>query len=86
MLRLIFTGLDGGVLIVSFLFLFSLRSGRFGHLGVAINLVTYDDRYNLRRIEGELSTRIDPIPRTIDPKLYVAEAYCEGENDAKTAI
>lgn len=22
------------------------RSGRYGHLGVAINLITYDDRYN----------------------------------------
>ena len=27
------------------------RSGRFGHLGLAINLITYDDRYNLYRIE-----------------------------------
>ena len=23
------------------------RSGRFGHLGLAINLITYDDRFNL---------------------------------------
>jgi ATP-dependent RNA helicase DDX6/DHH1 len=23
------------------------RSGRFGHLGIAINLITYDDRFNL---------------------------------------
>ena len=23
------------------------RSGRFGHLGLAINLITYDDRMNL---------------------------------------
>ncbi len=23
------------------------RSGRFGHLGVAINLITYEDRFNL---------------------------------------
>lgn len=27
------------------------RSGRFGHLGLAINLITYDDRHNLFRIE-----------------------------------
>lgn len=27
------------------------RSGRFGHLGLAINLITYDDRFNLFRIE-----------------------------------
>lgn len=23
------------------------RSGRFGHLGIAINLITYEDRFNL---------------------------------------
>lgn len=48
------------------------RSGRFGHLGLAINLVTYDDRFNLYRIEQELGTEIAPIPPVIDPKLYVA--------------
>ncbi|KAE9554242.1 hypothetical protein FO519_002541 [Halicephalobus sp. NKZ332] len=49
------------------------RSGRFGHLGIAINLITYEDRHNLRRIEKELRTRIEPIPAEVDPKLYVAE-------------
>ncbi|KAH8917745.1 DEAD-domain-containing protein [Atractiella rhizophila] len=48
------------------------RSGRFGHLGLAINLITYEDRFNLYRIEQELGTEISPIPATIDPKLYVA--------------
>lgn len=48
------------------------RSGRFGHLGVAINLVTYEDRFNLYRIEQELGTEIAPIPPAIDTKLYVA--------------
>ncbi len=48
------------------------RSGRFGHLGLAINLVTYEDRFNLYRIEQELGTEIAPIPPTIDTKLYVA--------------
>lgn len=46
------------------------RSGRFGHLGLAINLVTYDDRHNLYRIEQELATEIKPIPPTIDRNLY----------------
>ena len=27
------------------------RSGRFGHLGLAVNMITYDDRHNLYRIE-----------------------------------
>uniref|UniRef100_A0AC35TIT0 RNA helicase n=1 Tax=Rhabditophanes sp. KR3021 TaxID=114890 RepID=A0AC35TIT0_9BILA len=49
------------------------RSGRFGHLGVAINLITYEDRINLRKIEKELQTKIEAIPKAIDPKLYVAE-------------
>ncbi|KAJ3121681.1 hypothetical protein HK098_003477 [Nowakowskiella sp. JEL0407] len=48
------------------------RSGRFGHLGLAINLITYEDRYNLYKIEQELGTEIAPIPPVIDKSLYVA--------------
>lgn len=48
------------------------RSGRYGHLGVAINLITYEDRFNLYRIEQELGTEIQPIPANIDRSLYVA--------------
>eukprot|EP01120_Amphizonella_sp_Union-15-10_P009620 TRINITY_DN3686_c0_g1_i1.p1 TRINITY_DN3686_c0_g1~~TRINITY_DN3686_c0_g1_i1.p1 ORF type:complete len:453 (+),score=91.98 TRINITY_DN3686_c0_g1_i1:85-1359(+) len=50
------------------------RSGRYGHLGLAINLVTYDDRFNLYRIEKELGTTIKPIPAHIDKRLYVGGA------------
>jgi ATP-dependent RNA helicase DDX6/DHH1 len=46
------------------------RSGRFGHLGLGINFVTYDARFNLYRIEKELGTEIQPIPPTIDPATY----------------
>mmetsp|Transcript_22486 Transcript_22486/g.69644 ORF Transcript_22486/g.69644 Transcript_22486/m.69644 type:complete len:422 (-) Transcript_22486:2295-3560(-) len=46
------------------------RSGRFGHLGLAINLITYQDRYDLYRIEQELGTEIRPIPKEIDRELY----------------
>lgn len=46
------------------------RSGRFGHLGLAVNMITYDDRHNLYQIEQELSTEIKPIPPVIDRKLY----------------
>lgn len=49
------------------------RSGRFGHLGLAINLITHDDRYNLFSVEKELSTEIKPVPKVIDKRLYVAE-------------
>lgn len=48
------------------------RSGRFGHLGLAINLITYEDRFNLYKIERELGTEIQPIPPIIDKSLYVA--------------
>ncbi|GFH17930.1 DEAD-box ATP-dependent RNA helicase [Haematococcus lacustris] len=46
------------------------RSGRFGHLGLAVNLITYEDRLNLYRIEQELGTEIKPIPSSIDERLY----------------
>lgn len=46
------------------------RAGRFGHLGLAVNLITYDDRHNLYRIEQELATEIRPIPATIERELY----------------
>lgn len=51
------------------------RSGRFGHLGLAISLLTLEDRHNLYRIESELGTEIAPIPAVIDPVLYVAPSY-----------
>jgi len=47
------------------------RSGRFGHLGLAINLINWDDRFNLYKIEQELGTEIQPIPPSIDKSLYV---------------
>lgn len=49
------------------------RSGRFGHLGLAINLMSWEDRYSLYRIEQELGTEIKPIPAIIDKGLYVAD-------------
>lgn len=53
------------------------RSGRYGHLGIAINLITYDDRFSLHKIESELGTEIKPIPKIIDKALYVAEYHSE---------
>jgi len=46
------------------------RSGRFGHLGLGVNLVTYDDRFTMYRIEQELGTEIQPITPNIDPATY----------------
>ena len=46
------------------------RSGRFGHLGLAVNLITYDDRFNLYKVEKDLATEIKPIPPSIDKALY----------------
>ncbi|KAK9473180.1 ATP-dependent RNA helicase dhh1 [Dipodascopsis tothii] len=50
------------------------RSGRFGHLGLAINLINWEDRFNLYKIEQELGTEIQPIPPTIDKGLYVYDS------------
>uniref|UniRef100_A0A8C1TPF5 RNA helicase n=1 Tax=Cyprinus carpio TaxID=7962 RepID=A0A8C1TPF5_CYPCA len=60
------------------------RSGRFGHLGLAINLITAEDRFNLKTTEDQLMTDIKPIPGSIDKSLYVAEFHsvnsdCEAE-------
>merc|ERR1711988_642024 len=54
------------------------RSGRFGHLGLAVNLITYEDRFNLYRIEQELGTEIQPIPGQIDSICIVNNLlkYC----------
>ncbi|KAL7123076.1 hypothetical protein ACP275_01G083400 [Erythranthe tilingii] len=46
------------------------RSGRFGHLGLAVNLITYEDRFNLYRIEQELGAEIKQIPPLIDQAIY----------------
>jgi len=46
------------------------RSGRYGHLGLAINLITYEDHENMYRIEKELGTEVKPIPAAIDRTLY----------------
>jgi len=62
------------------------RSGRFGHLGLAINLVTYEDRFNLYRIEQELGTEIQPIPGTIDKGLYVSPGATEEEKQVQQRV
>jgi ATP-dependent RNA helicase DDX6/DHH1 len=46
------------------------RSGRFGHLGLAINLITLKDRHNMYKVEQELGTEIKAIPPQIDESLY----------------
>lgn len=46
------------------------RSGRFGHLGLAVNFITDDDKNNMFSIEDELKTKIQPIPQDIDKNLY----------------
>lgn len=56
------------------------RSGRFGHLGIAINFVTHEDRLNLYRIEQELGTEISVIPMEIDKRLYVAPSALDEDN------
>ena len=69
------------------------RSGRYGHLGIAINLITIDDRHTLQKIENELGTEIKPIPKQIDKSLYVAEYQLESshqngepKNEAKPEV
>lgn len=46
------------------------RSGRFGHLGLAINFIGEQDKENLMKIEQELDTEILPMPKEVDRSLY----------------
>ena len=46
------------------------RSGRFGHLGLAINFITEDDKNNMFNIEEQLKTKIQAVPQEIDRDLY----------------
>ena len=57
------------------------RSGRFGHLGIAINMVTNDDRLHLQRIEQQLNTEIKSIPKEVDKALYVGSAHLVKDNN-----
>jgi hypothetical protein len=38
--------------------------------GLAVNLITFDDRFNLYKIERDLETTIQPIPPSVNPELY----------------
>ena len=46
------------------------RSGRFGRLGLAINLITEADSSRLSVISRELALTIKAIPNRVDPSLY----------------
>lgn len=63
----------------------SLFSGRYGHLGLAINLITSEDRFNLKGIEDQLVTDIKPIPSSIDKSLYVAEFHSLNPDEEEAA-
>ena len=46
------------------------RSGRFGHLGLAISMITDDDIPNFYAIQKDLDTEIEAMPQEIDKGLY----------------
>lgn len=48
------------------------RGGRFGHLALAINFITDDNKDVFLKIEQELDTEIQAIPKEIDKNLYWA--------------
>ena len=61
------------------------RSGRFGHLGLAINLITHGDRYNLMTVEKELDTEIKPVPKVINKTLYVDDYQSMDETSSPSS-
>lgn len=54
-------------------------------MGLAINLITSEDRFNLKAIEDQLVTDIKPIPSSIDKSLYVAEFH-SGSGDVDVEV
>lgn len=46
------------------------RSGRYGHLGLALNFITDSDKENMFNVERELDTEIFPMPPQVDTALY----------------
>ncbi len=46
------------------------RSGRFGHLGLAVNMITDVDKELMYKVEQELGTEIKAITPQIDESLY----------------
>ena len=46
------------------------RSGRFGHLGLAVNFITEKDKETFFTIEQELETEVQPFPKEVDRNLY----------------
>ena len=46
------------------------RSGRFGHLGLAVDFITEKDKETFFTIEQELETEVQPFPKEVDRNLY----------------
>ncbi|ETO17727.1 dead box ATP-dependent RNA helicase [Reticulomyxa filosa] len=58
------------------------RGGRFGHLALAVNFVTEEDRMNLYALEKALGTEIKPFPNELDHKLKekIGKSYNGAKN------
>lgn len=59
------------------------RSGRVGHVGLAISWATCDDLFNLKSIEEQQGTEIKLIPSNTDKSPYVPEYCSEPGEDEK---
>ena len=46
------------------------RTGRFGHRGIAVSLITHDCKERLFEIERQLDTEIKQLPKEVDSSLY----------------
>ena len=47
------------------------RSGRFGHLGLAISFITEGDVENFYNIQKDLDTVIELMPQNVDRNKYM---------------
>jgi ATP-dependent RNA helicase DDX6/DHH1 len=58
------------------------RSGRFGHLGLAINLVAPTDGSLIQLYEDKLQTQITQLPRVLDASTYADGVVAEEARQA----
>lgn len=55
------------------------RTGRFGTYGIAVNIITDDEKKWLEECRQKSSQELKPLPDHIDPSEYIDELETEEE-------
>jgi ATP-dependent RNA helicase DDX6/DHH1 len=55
------------------------RTGRFGTYGIAVNIITKDEKNALEECRKKSSQELNPLPDHIDPSEYIDELETQEE-------